>query len=305
MISYTGYRTRFGANTKNTTTTNLDLGSQLVNDSLRYLTGKFYFNERSYTTTTVTNQQFYYLPPQVKRLIDVTVTIGTVRWLTKPAPNREYWDSLNTIQFYQDYPLFHFVFDGNKVGIWPTPASNGNTITMNYQIRTTDLSMADVTNVTTSQTVSATLDSKTVTASGSVFKSWMAGNWIQLSPSSTDASNGDNKWYQIASITSGTSLELDNPYTGSTVTGASFTIGEMPILAEDYQDLALYRALWIYYTSIVPDKNRADFYKKMYDEGYVMLNEEYGQKVTSPVLLDTDAPIYNPNLFVSNQTQVN
>jgi hypothetical protein len=268
----------------------------LVSDSLRYLTGKFFFNERTYTTPSVANQQFYQLPPQVKRLIDVTVTIGSVVWLTKPCPNREYWDSLNVITFYQDFPSFHFVFNGNQVGIWPIPASAGNTITMNYQIRTTDLSMEDV----TTSTVSITTGTTTVTAAGSAFKSWMAGNWIQVAPSSTDSANGDNKWYQIASVTSTTVLVLDNPYTGATVTGASYTVGEMPLLAEDYQDLALYRALKIYYTSIVPDATRYKVYAGLYDEGYKMLEAQYGQKVTSPVLTDENAPLANPNLFVSS-----
>lgn len=303
MISYTKYRTDFGTLSKNSSTANLALGDTLINQSLRYLTGKFYFNERSYSTLTVANQQFYPLPPQVKRLIDVTVTIGSVVWLTKPCPNREYWDSLNVITFTQDFPSFNFVYNGNEVGIWPTPASSGNTITMNYQIRTTDLSMADVTQTTASTTVSITTNTTTVTASGSTFKAWMAGEWIQIPPSSTDSTNGDNKWYQIASVTSATGLVLENPYTGATVTGANFTIGQMPILAEDYQDLALYRSLWIYFTSIVPDRNRAALYEDLYNKGYEMLETEYGQKVTSPVLTDTDAPVYNPNLFVSSIQQ--
>jgi hypothetical protein len=160
--------------------------------------------------------------------------------------------------------------------------------------------MADVTHTTASTTVSITTNTTTVTAAGAAFKAWMVGNWIQIPPTSTDATSGDNKWYQIASVTSSTVLVLENPYTGTTVAGANFTIGEMPILAEDYQDLALYRALWIYFTSIVPDKARGLMYEDLYNKGYAMLETEYGQKVTSPVLTDTSAPVYNPNLFVSS-----
>lgn len=300
MISTTAYKSRFATLSKSTVTANGTLGLALVNDSLRYLTGKFYFNERSYTTPTVAQQQFYQLPPQVKRLIDVTVTIGSVVWLTKPCPNREYWDSLNVITFYQDFPSFHFVYNGNQVGIWPIPASSGNLISMNYQIRTTDLSMEDVTQTTASSTVVITTNTTTVTASAPTFKAWMVGQWIQVPPTSTDATSGDNKWYQIASVTSSTVLVLDNPYTGTTVTGAGFTIGEMPLLAEDYQDLALYRALEIYYTSIVPNQRMSELYRGLYERGYSMLEAEYGQKVTSPVLTDTDAPVTNPNLYVSS-----
>lgn len=294
MISYTGYRGRFGTLSKNTTATNLATGDQLINDSLRYLTGKFYFNERTYTTSTVSGQQFYPLPPQVKRLIDVTVTIGSVLWLTKPAPSREYWDSLNVIQFLQDFPSFHFVYNGNQVGVWPTPASSGNIITMNYQIRLRDLSQPDY----TTGSVSVTTNTAVVTSSGSTFIADMANRWIQIT-----APTGDGQWYQIQSVNTGTNtLTLFNNYTGPTVSGGTFTIGEMPLLAEDYQDLALYRALWIYFTSIVPDKGRSVLYEDLYNKGYEMLNVEYGQKNTSPVLTDTDAAVYNPNLFVSSQS---
>lgn len=299
MISTTSYQTQFGQLSKNSSTSNLALGLTLINQSLRYLTGKFYFNERTYTTLTVAQQQFYNLPPQVKRLIDVTVTIGGVIWTTQPSPSRMHWDNLNVITFYQDFPSFHFVYNGNQVGIFPIPASSGNTITMNYQVRTTDLSIADITNTSSMQTVSATNGSLNIVASGAVFLKWMAGNWIQLPPTNSDSTCGDNKWYQIASVTDSTHLVLDNPYTGTTVTGASFTIGEMPLLAEDYQDLALYRALQIYYTSIVPNRGMSELYRGTYERGYEMLNSEYGSKNTSPVLTDTEAPVFNPNIFVS------
>lgn len=345
--------------TKNSSSSNLQFGLDQINYALRYLTGKFYFNERSYTTPTISQQQFYQLPPQVKRLIDVTVSIGSVLWTTKPCPNREYWDNLNVIQFYQDFPSFHFVFNGNQVGIWPTPATTGNPITMNYQMRTTDLSQADYSTGTITTPYSLTFTSPPAqgVTSGTLSGAWTlpSGSYYILfsdgeyylanftnsstavtwstaltgSPTATitvrysnggdivigsgttfvqnmalsswfqaTAPTGDNKWYQIGSYISATALALDNPYTGVPVSAAAYIIGEMPILSEDYQDLALYRALWIYFTSIVPDANRSKLYKDLYEEGYAMLEAEYGQKVTSPVLTDTEAPVYNPNLFV-------
>ncbi len=304
MKSYTTLRNQFGSLSKNSSSTNLALADILINDSLRYLTGKFpIFNERAYTVNTVAQQQFYNLPPQVKRLINVTVSIGSVLWLPKFAPNRDYWDSLNVITFYQDFPSFFYVFN-SQMGLFPIPASSGNPITMNYQVRTTDLSMADVTQTTASATMSATNGSTTLTASGATFLNWMVNNWIQIPETSNNATSGDGKWYQIDSVTSSTVAVLKNKYTGPTVTGASFTIGEMPILSEDYQDLPLYRALWIYFNSIVPNPNQAKLYKELYDVGYVMLNDEYGDKTTSPVLTDTDAPVYNPNLFVRSISQI-
>ena len=170
-------------------------------------------------------------------------------------------------------------------------------MTMNYKTRITDLTMADVTQTTSSQTVSITTNTATVTASGSAFKNWMEGQWIRIPHSSTDAANGDEQWYQIDSVTSGTVLTLKNNYTGDTVTGANFTIGEVPILPEDYQDLPLYRMGVIYYTTRLPDPTRAALYQDLYDRGYNALNAEFGSKTTNVVLTDTDYPIANPNLF--------
>lgn len=265
---------------------------EVISDSIRYLVTKYYFNERTYTTTTTAGTQFYNLPPQVKKLINVTVTIGGVIWQPKECPSREYWDALNVITFQQDFPSYFFVYNG-QVGIYPIPATTSNTLTMHYKTRTVDLSMADVTG-----TATITTNTTTVTAAaGTPFKAWMAGQWIRIAHSSTDSANGDNQWYQIASITSTSVLELLNPYSGATVTAGNFTIGEVPILPEDYQDLPLYRLGEIYYTTRFPDPARAQLYKGQWDTGFAALNEEFGSKSTSVVLPDTGGAMENPNLF--------
>lgn len=282
----------------NTLTDNMTWGLEELNQSLRYLTTKFYFNERSYTTTTIANQQFYNLPSQIKKLINVTVSVGSTLWQPKECPSREYWDYLNTITFQQDYPSFFFVFNG-QVGLWPIPASSSNTITMNYKTRIIDLSMQDVTG-----TCNITTNSTTVTAAAATpFLNWMAGQWIRIPHSSTNATNGDNQWYQIDSVTSSTVLVLKNKYTGTTVTAANFTIGEVPILPEDYQDLPLYRMAYLYYTTRFPDATRAKLYQDLYDRGYTDLNDEFGSKTTSIVLPDSSMPIWNPNLYQSGLSQ--
>lgn len=275
---------------------NLTWGMELVNDSLRYLVSKYYLNEKSYTTTTVASQQFYNLPPQVKKLINVTVTIGSVLWQPKECPTRQYWDYLNTISFTQDFPSWFFVTNG-QVGIWPIPTSNGNTITQNYKTRIPDLSMADV---TCSANIAITTNTTTVTATGATFLKWMEGQWIRVAHSSTDSANGDNQWYQIDTVTSTTVLVLKNKYTGGTVAAATATIGEVSLLPEDYQDLPLYRMGIIYYTTRFPDPVRAQMYQKLWDTGEEKLNEEFGSKTSSIVLQDTDQVMLNPNLFQTN-----
>ena len=304
--SYAGVGTTIGDCQRiigNSNADNLLWALEQINDANRYLVTKYYFNERSYIVSggTVAQQQFYNLPPQVKKLINVTVTIGSVVWQPKECPTRADWDSLNVQIFYNDFPLYFFVYNG-QVGIWPIPASNGNVLTFNYKTRIVDLTMADVTNSTNSTTVSVTNNTTTVTASGNTFLNWMANQWIRIPYSSTNSTNGDNQWYQIASVTDATHLVLMNPYTGATVTAGNFTIGQVSILPEDYQDLPLYRMAIIYYTTRFPDPTRAQIYQKLWDDGEARLNQEFGSKTSSVVLTDIPLPIQNPNLFQTSLT---
>src|SRR5882672_5071608 len=143
MLTYTSYSSRFNDLTQNSSSGNTTRGMQLVNDSLRYLTEKYYFNEAQYTTTTVAQQQTYYLPFNVKDVINMTVLVGSVLWQPLEASSRQFWDSLNTIPFYSDFPQFGYRFTANQINLFPIPVSNGNTITINYKKRIRDLSAAD------------------------------------------------------------------------------------------------------------------------------------------------------------------
>lgn len=280
---------------------NLLWGMEQVNDANRYLISKYYFNERSYTVPggTVAQTQFYNLPAQVKKLINLTVFIGGVLWQPVECPTRQFWDSLNVVPFYQDFPSYFFVYN-NQVGIYPSPSSSGSVITMNYKTRIIDLAMADVTDVSSTRTISVTTNTTTITATGAVFLNWMAGQWIRIPFSTTNTANGDNQWYQIATVTDSTHIVLMNPYSGATVTAGAFTIGQVSILPEDYQDLPLYRMGIVYFTARFPDPARAELYQKLWDEGIARLDEEFGSKTTSIILPDTNAPIVNPNLYQSS-----
>lgn len=142
--------------------------------------------------------------------------------------------------------------------------------------------------------------SQTVTGSGT---SWLsnyittAGNvqnlnlWIRLT-----SPLGDNNWYQILSIESDTSLTLINPYQGSTATGASYTIGQMPLLLEDFHDIVVFRPLIIYFSTINPNEAKAEEFRNMRAEGIKMLDEYCGTKSLN-VNLARPPVGENPNLY--------
>jgi len=294
MKSFTTLRNQFGTLTNNTSSTNLTLGDQLINDSLRYLTTKYFFNERSQVIPggTIASTQFYKLPYNIKTLINVYVTVGSIRYQLTEAPTRAFWDSLNFVTYTSDIPQYYFIYN-KQIGLFPTPASNSNVITVNYKMRLRDLTQADY----VTGTYTLTNASSTVTGSGTTFVPDMAGRWLYATPPT-----GDGNWYEIESYSSATSLTLVNQYQGTTAAGITTLIGEMPILAEDYQDLPVYRACAIYFTTRVPDPARAELFQKLYDEGEARLDAEFGSKSWSVAITPNDSEVINPNLFIRNMS---
>lgn len=269
---------------------------KLINDALRYLVGTFFFNEATYTVPggTVSGTQGYILPFNNKQVINTTVLIGSILWQPTEVSTRKAFDALNVIPFNNNYPQYYYIYN-NQLLLWPTPAENSDAITINYKRRIKDLSIADY----TTGTVSVTTLTTAVTGSGTSWTTNMVGQWLNIPETTSNTTSGDNEWYQIASVTNATSLVLNNQYQGQTVAGGTHTIGEIPILPEDFQDLPLYRALYIYHTSIVQNPDKAKYYKALYDEGYARLDAEFGSKTAGVGLTPQNVPVVNPNLYQS------
>jgi hypothetical protein len=285
----------------NTSTANQTLMGQFVNDAHRYLLQKYFFNEASTTILTVSQQQFYDLPFDFSKNKTDTITTGDLKWTPTEILTRADWDRLNVFPYYADFPSNYFIWNNKQLGFWPIPSTAGNTITYNYKRRPTELTITDY----TTGTVSATINSPTITGSGTGFVANYlptAGSvlnlnlWLKITPPS-----GDGNWYQISSLDSATSLTLVNDYTGGTTSGASFTIGQMPLLLEDFHDLLVYRPLMIYFSSINPDSNKASEFTNLYNEGIKSLDSYAGSKTVN-VNLRTYINTNNPNRYVQDIT---
>lgn len=296
MKSFTTLRNLAGSLTQNVSTSNLTLFDQMLNDAHRYLLEKYFFNEASTTISTVSQQQFYNLPFDFSKNKTDTITTGDLKWTPTEVLTRADWDRLNVFPYYADFPSNYFIWNNKQLGFWPIPSTAGNTITYNYKRRPTDLTFADY----TTGTVSATVNSATITGSGTGFLANylpIAGSvlnlnlWIKITPP-----NGDGNWYQISSIESATSLTLINQYTGGTTSGANFTIGQMPLLLEDFHDLIVYRALVIYFSSVNKDKDKLQSFTNLYNDGISKLDDYAGSK-TINVNLRQYINTNNPNLY--------
>lgn len=302
MLTYTGSRTHFGDLINDTTSTTLTIGDRLINHQIQRLLGKrnWPFLEKAVTITTVAGQQFYDLPITCKRVRSVYLTVSSTRYVPIECPSREMWDRLNQSSYTSDIPEYFFQFDG-QVGLWPTPASSSNVGTITCLRRQKDLTIADWTTGTIS---AATVNSDSITGTTTGWLTSMIGSYFKitegLSGVYTD-SKGDGRWYEIEAVPAGTTITLTKPYAGASISSAAaaYTIGQASIIPEEYQDVPVIAAAYMYYKVIKPELDIAKEFKAEYDDRFAEFLSDYGQKTTSPVLdEEDDLDFINPNLTI-------
>jgi len=243
-------------------------------------------------------QQFYALPPNYSKLKNVTITQGNLQWPMQEILTRQEWDRLNVFPYYANIPVYFYIYPGGdhggQVGIWPIPSTTDNVMNFSYKYRVPDLSMPDVT--PTGTILAATPNTFTSTGLVVTANPQLESRWIQI-PS---AVGGDNLWYQIANVSLSTTATLYGNYPGKLpITSQVCNIGQMPILAEDFQDLLVYRPLMIYFSSINKDVDKASQFKDLYQEKLKQL-AEYSGSNTVNINLGRRPISNNPNLFQSN-----
>lgn len=191
-----------------------------------------------------------------------------------------------------NYPVYFHIYN-NQLYFWPTPSTSSLTITYNYRKNVVNLSIADYTTGTLS-----TAGTTTVTGSGTSWNASMIGKYLQVTPTAVAATNGDGFWYKITAVASTTSLTIEKAYAGSNVTGASYTIGQVPAIPEAFHDAPVYKAVEIYYSTIEPEPNRAQMFRQMYEDKYAGLVADSKKSVNTRIILPM-WPRYpeNPNNF--------
>lgn len=257
----------------------------------------------------------YDLGTYISKLTNMTVTIGQLKYQPIPVMTRQDWDLINTLPYNSDIPAYFFIYN-NQVNIFPIPATTGYIISFNYKTRVPDLTYAwnadwsawtpgntplDYAN----GTIGMTQGSTAVTGSGT---SWGTTGKLPTGVDLTFAllylkatpPKGDGYWYQIQSFTSDITLTLINPVVNAPniASGASYVIGQLPLLFEDFQLAIVYGALMTYYSSIVPDGERFKQYQALYQTRTQAMEEYIGTKTQNVNLGQSPAQVNN-NLFVN------
>lgn len=300
MLTFTGRRNLYGDLTNDDSTANLALGDTLLTDAERAIIGMraWPFLEKLYTQDTVIDQQFYEIPNEVEAVLSVYVVKDSFTYTPIRAPSVDFWNQLNvSISVSSDIPAWWYL-RSLQVGLYPIPSSAvTNGLNIVGRKRSVDLTQADY---TTGTITTATNGSTAIVGTSTVWTAGMTGSFIRIT-STAAASGGDGQWYEIASIDSNTTLTLTKPYQGTSIAAgsAAYALGQASALPEDYDILPVYRAVEIYFTSIQPEAQRADLYKRLYDERLDNMVGAHGRKSDNVEISSDDPVIIDPNLFIS------
>lgn len=240
----------------------------------------------------------YAIPADVSKIKNGTITVGQLKFQPVPIESVQEWDMITMLPYNSDIPNYFFIYNG-KFGIFPVPSTTGNVINFNYKSRFADMTFADTTGTLATMVAGSTAVTGTATTWNTQYPNGVPIQYLNLYLRADPATGGDGIWYPIYQFNSSTSLTLALPVVNAPniTTATTYTIGQMPVLQEDFHDMIVYSALRIYFSSIVKDEAKFKEFDALYKEGLELLKDYAGTKQVNVDLEDTPNQI-NPNLFI-------
>ncbi len=244
--------------------------------------------------------QAYPLPANISKIKNPTINVGQLVYTPAPVQSIQEWTKLNALPYTSSIPAYFYVYN-NELNFFPIPSSSGEVITIYCQINVADMTYTDYSTGTIATMV---VGSNAIVGSGSTWTTFpqnvdltFANLFLTVTPP-----GGDGLPYQIQSFQSATAATLLKPVVNAPNTsGASYTIGQYPLLSSDFHDAILYGALRIYFASIVKDTDRFNLYAGLFKEKTDLM-EFYLSSKQINVDLSVTPVLTNPNLFISSQS---
>lgn len=255
--------------------------------------------ETATATIDTVGVQAYPIPATVSKIKNDTITVGQLVYTPAPVQSIQEWTLLNALPYTSDIPNYFYIYQ-NQVMFWPIPSTSGNVITFNYKARVPNLSFSDYSTGTLSSiavgdnSITGTLTSWNTTGAFPLNTDLSFFNLaLQITPPS-----GEGIWYPISRFTSDTEVLLATPIQNApSATASAYTIGQLPLLHEDFHDMLVFGALKIYYSSIAEDEKKFNQYSGLYAERLELLEDYAGTKSVNVDLGPQPIP-NNPNLFI-------
>lgn len=270
------------------------------------------------TAISTVGVQRYAIPAVVSKVTNDTITVGQLRYVPAPVMTRAEWDQINTLPYTSDIPNYFFIYNG-AVEFWPIPSTTGNIIQFNYKARVPDFSTAFLfsdTSGTAYVAGQATFDYQAGSLSGiavgstSITGASTSWNTTGKFPLNVDVSyynlyliinapGGDGYAYPISQFNSDTSLTLALPIINApsfTTAAHGYSIGQYPVLFEDFHDMLAYSSLMTYFTSIVENENKFKMFSSMVADKEKLMEGMLGSKSINVDLQSTPLAL-NPNNY--------
>lgn len=234
---------------------------------------------KSATDATEDGTYSYPLPFDCSKVHTITITDDNdIQYPVGEFPGTENdWNALVSDGGAEaEYPQYFFI-KKNTYEFYPTSSADDYTITVKYKRTIKDMSQADYTtgNITTLASAGTA-----VTGSGTTWTAAFVGRYFKI--------DADGVWYEITARSANTGITIAREYGGTAIAAGSedYTIGEMSLLPEGYQELPIDYAMWMYYLQ-KENTDMADRYKQNWLEGLLELKQDGGNLTTSGILQET------------------
>jgi hypothetical protein len=232
------------------------------------------FEERTKTTLTVSGQQYYQLPIDYEFSKTIKTLVGTYQYPTREVRSQLEWDDLNRItNISNTRPTRHFIrlnagIGGSEIGFWPTPSASGNLITFVFEAVPADVGQPAVFGITGSLANGSNL----LTDNNGTFSQAMVGRYLAFQPPA-----GDGQYYRITSVTSPSTLTIQNYYEGVGSVNQPYGVYDLFGIAEEGQMIPVYYTMWHFYL-MRRNPDLAKYYKELHDFEMKQLNENENDK---------------------------
>lgn len=275
--------------TNDDSTENRHRGKRRINTRHQILNANdYWWQEEPLTLLSIADNHIYDLPAKFKKFKKLLITVGDLTYPLHPYHSElEYdesnmWGGITVTEYVEGYSI-----QNDQLYLVPPPSADNLVLTGRYYRDATYMKLEDY----STGTVSISNGSKTVTGVGTSFQTTAKikkGAVIFL----------DDEPYEIASADSNTVLTLYRKYEGTTLSGATFRIGDVPILPIPFHDMLWIGEAMMYYMK--KDKDQYAKYKAEYIEMKDALDKYSSGQISNNVIKKRKKYFTNPNFNPRN-----
>lgn len=275
--------------TNDDSTENRARGKRRMNQRHRLLCAKdYWWLEEEFNLLSIQDGQIYDLPAKFKKFKELVITVGDLSYPLNPYHSVRKFDEANmwggiTVTEYVE----GFTIRDDKLYLVPPTSAANLVLSGVYYKKPSEMKLEDY----NTGTISVSNGSKTITGSGTSFVDTAKikkGAVIFL----------DDEPYEIASADTNTQITLYKKYEGTTLSGATYRVGDVPVLPGEFHDLLWLGEAMMYYMK--KDQEQFAKYKLEYTDLKDELDKYASGQISQNVIRRKKKYFRNPNFNPRN-----